>query len=813
MKFRKVLIIFPLFAFLITGCSKNKDDINSYRRPDTVLVEWRNYDSSLLQKEYHCKDDSNYEYVGDTPIRPSDPEFSYSFTGWSDASIDESTGRITFFANYESSLNHYQIIWQNWDGSTIEKDDSVPYGTMPSFDSSMPKRNSDSFHTYSFSNWEPAIHSVDGDQIYVATYISSFIHFKITLDSAGGELSQTEIDTYYGNVFNLPTPTRKGYTFLGWFDGDTKINDTGTWNHPSNKTFVAHWEINTYSIKYYLDGGTNNSSNPKTYTVESNFYFKKPTRTGYTFIGWFDSSDKKVSAIYPGTIGDVILTAKWSLTNYSITYYLNGGTNHPDNPNSYTMLSETISLKDPTREGFVFFGWYTSSNFSNNTKITEIKRGSIGNLSLYAAWYAKENKIYYNLDGGTNNSQNPSTYYVTSDTIILQDATRYGFEFDGWYDDNGNKITTIPKGSTGDIQLNARWKANKYLLTVLSEDESKGTVSCSGEGYCSESITVIATPADGYYFRGWFDGKTFVSTESTYTFAMPAKDYCLTAYFFTNEVVENNGIVPEISSDGKTVKYGLYPRSVVHDSSLISKLETLEPVDLNDWCFYNGFFYAKTTASLKTSPYFTVTYHFDDGTDIINGQDYWFKCEPIKWRILTSDENKYMLFSEELLDTHSYHSISWSDEPNNYSQSSIRAFLNSTNNNEKGFLKQAFAFNGNIIQTTIVDNSPASTCNETNTSCCDDTEDKVFLLSKRDLINENYGFSENDESSLVSRTTDWARAKGANVLLSSYYGSYWTRSPVNNSKGVTMVYYSGAIGTVATDLNSTCIRPAIVIEI
>ncbi len=86
---------------------------------------------------------------------------------------------------------------------------------------------------------------------------------------------------------------------------------------------------------------------------------------------------------------EITLYAQWELEQYKLSYVLNGGQNNVDNPlDGYNIESETIELKNPTRNGYIFGGWYNNKNFSGS-RITSIPSGSTGNKTLYAKW------IYY----------------------------------------------------------------------------------------------------------------------------------------------------------------------------------------------------------------------------------------------------------------------------------------------------------------------------------------------------------------------------------------------------------------------------------
>ena len=96
-----------------------------------------------------------------------------------------------------------------------------------------------------------------------------------------------------------------------------------------------------------------------------------------------DFTGNAVTEIVQGTTGNITLYAKW-LENYAITYELEGGTNAPENPASYNMETETITLKDPVKTGYTFAGWYKDGEFT--TQVTEIVQGTTGNITLYAKW-------------------------------------------------------------------------------------------------------------------------------------------------------------------------------------------------------------------------------------------------------------------------------------------------------------------------------------------------------------------------------------------------------------------------------------------
>ena len=145
-----------------------------------------------------------------------------------------------------------------------------------------------------------------------------------------------------------------------------------------------------YPITYHLNGGENNSANQTSYRAGYSYnYIRDPMqRTGYNFTGWYydEGLTQKLEGRYlPSDLaGSLDLYAGWTPIVYRITYRLNGGTNAADQIISYTIETATFTLREPTREGYIFEGWYTDSLFTN--PIVEIAKGNTGDKTLYAKW-------------------------------------------------------------------------------------------------------------------------------------------------------------------------------------------------------------------------------------------------------------------------------------------------------------------------------------------------------------------------------------------------------------------------------------------
>ena len=174
---------------------------------------------------------------------------------------------------------------------------------------------------------------------------------------------------------------------------------------------------------------------------------------GCIFQSWYNGTTL-VTEGYAVT-SDIILTAKWELIPYIITYYANGGKRNPKNPESYTVEDEII-LKDPIYEGKTFAGWFLDSEFKE--KITKISRGSIGDINLYARW-GESGGITVTLPE-YNDIQ--MTYTRSENQITFtgpEGFTTYEWQLDG------SRIQTLTNELTVDV---SRWSSGKHTIILTA---------------------------------------------------------------------------------------------------------------------------------------------------------------------------------------------------------------------------------------------------------------------------------------------------------------------------------------------------------
>ena len=347
--------------------------------------------------------------------------------------------------------------------------------------------------------------------------------YKILYELDGGVNNEANPVGY--NVLELPLellePTKKGYTFLGWYINDEKVEAIAA-GTTGDITIVAKWEKASYSIQYELDGGENATENPSEYTaLDLPLTLKPATKAGYTFLGWYNG-EAQVTEITESMIADLVLTAKWEKEEYALDVDLNGGefdkTADVSNATAlqeFTLsyyLSYNVNGYDACLHNSVSWGrwWYyislkeTGVNglyeivqiVAGSTKLTEEYDLVIGwhdsinvadrKTALFAMYNNSANYIgqYVELtnvpteatsecnigvtvyDASTVQIQGqPAPTFTVDDEVVLPTASKVGYAFVGWFDGE-TKVEKIAKGTTQSVHLVAKYDAIDYALDL-----------------------------------------------------------------------------------------------------------------------------------------------------------------------------------------------------------------------------------------------------------------------------------------------------------------------------------------------------------
>ncbi len=217
--------------------------------------------------------------------------------------------------------------------------------------------------------------------------------YTVTFNANGGMTPTASKSVTYASTYGtLPTPTRSGYTFNGWYtaaSGGSQVTASTKVSITANQTLYARWKINTYTVSYNANGGTGApSAQTKTHGTNLTLSSTKPTRSGYTFAGWATSASGAVAYAAGGTYSanaSVTLYAKWTTNTYTVSYNANGGTGVPSAQTKTYGVNLTLSSTKPTRSGYTFLGWATSASgavaYASGATYT-----SNSAVTLYAVW-------------------------------------------------------------------------------------------------------------------------------------------------------------------------------------------------------------------------------------------------------------------------------------------------------------------------------------------------------------------------------------------------------------------------------------------
>jgi uncharacterized repeat protein (TIGR02543 family) len=446
-----------------------------------------------------------------------------------------SYGDKTFYGRYKPA--EYDIQYYNIEGCTNIEDLPVKhvYG-------SKTKLEDPSFVLYDFLGWytdenfENPITSIPADyngsstiKLYAKKVLKLIpIYYK---DNKGNDLTETSFNSAppisydYENGTSLVKAHKNWYTFDGWYDN---IECDG-------KSFMS-LEAKEYTdiiilyckfipiektIKYYVDGvETTIAGNPSKYTVEDlNPYItlnNPQDKPGYNSIGWRKNSPSSTVVLNKiASVEDLNLYWVWEPNVVTITWDANGGSVSPSS-DQYTYNGAPISIPTPTRTGYEFNGWYTSS--TGGTKITDVgvTNKPTKNIIYYAQWSKQSYTLTWNPNGGTIPSSpaytSGSVEYGTS-IIKPGNPTKNYYVFTNWKDQYGNTnvASTMPAKN----------------LTYTAQYEGK-TITIKWDPNCSELTTLITTykygdavePTNlirtGYIFVGWSTTKDGSNIQSTF---------------------------------------------------------------------------------------------------------------------------------------------------------------------------------------------------------------------------------------------------------------------------------------------------------
>ncbi len=364
---------------------------------------------------------------------------------------------------------------------------------------------------YSFAGWaltpdgEVAVpvgggFNMGSDDQYTLYAVWAPNTYTVTFNTNGGNEEYEKLSVTFDASYSLPTPTRNGYDFVGWYNGDTKF-ESGSWTITENVTLKAQWDYVSYSITYDLAGGDNSDKLPKKYYEKSeDIILPTPTRNGYTFLGWTGTDISSVTAtviIPSGSKGSRSYIAHWQANTYQLTFNVNGGNESYENLS--VEFDAKVSLPTPTKEGFTFAGWYNGYNRYESGVWT-----TADNITLTASWTANTDTKYTVNHYQENANDDEYTLFATEELTGTtgSDVTPEVKTFTGF---------AVPEAQTeviaadGSLVINYYYKRVIYTVSLTTNGGNKMDALAIKYG---QALTLPTPTREGFTFGGWFADAT-----------------------------------------------------------------------------------------------------------------------------------------------------------------------------------------------------------------------------------------------------------------------------------------------------------------
>ena len=442
-------------------------------------------------------------YSGATPTKAATAQYTYTFSGWS-PEVSTVTGEATYTAQFSSTVNKYTVTWKNHDGSVLETDANVSYGSTPTYNGATPTKTG---HT--FTTWSPTIGTVKGNTVYTAQFTIN--QYTITFVTNGGS-EVAAITQDYGTVVDEPQTTKTGYTFQRWCT-DESLSATSKYTFTTmpaeNITLYAKWLVNKYTIVFdknaadasgTMDDIETDYNDPQ--TLPANEFI----RTGYTFNGWLGSNGKtytagqSVTKLVTENNGTITLYAQWTINSYTITWVDGDGKTLKTDTIAYgetpVYSGSTPTKKATAKYTYTFKAW--------SPAITTVT----GDATYTAQFDSTVNKYTITWETGDGKWSDDSTADKTTSVSygVIPEApetpTREGYTFNSW----SPSIVSV----TGEATYTATWTPITYSIKFYDNSSvATGTMKNQTMTYDkAQNLTANGFSRTGYTFAGWATSTT-----------------------------------------------------------------------------------------------------------------------------------------------------------------------------------------------------------------------------------------------------------------------------------------------------------------
>ena len=498
-------------------------------------------------------------------------KIGYTFAGWVKADgstlTDDDVMTENGYVVYASwTINSYELNFDLAGGEGDIPATTVKYGDK--INSNLPSTEPTKTG-YTFAGWvkqdgstltDDDVMSENGYVVYASWTINSY---ELNFDLTGGEGNIPTANVKYGDKINsnLPSeePTKTGYTFNGWVkENGSELTDVDVMSE-NGYTVYASWLANEYELNFDLVGGEGNipTTNVKYGDkINSNLPEEKPTKTGYTFIGWVKENGSTL------TDNDVMdekgytLYASWEVNGYELSFDLAGGEgNIPTTTVKYgDKINSNLPSTEPTKVGYTFAGWVKV----DGSTLTDDDVMSENGYVVYASWTINSYELNFDLTGGEGDIPTTTVKYgdKINSNLPSTEPTKTGYTFNGWVNADGNALTDNDVMSENGYTVYASWLANEYELSfdLVGGTGDIPTTNVKYGDKINSNLPSTEPTKTGYTFIGWVkvDGSTLTDND-----VMDEKGYTLYASWEVNgyklsfDLAGGEGNIPTT-----TVKYG-----------------------------------------------------------------------------------------------------------------------------------------------------------------------------------------------------------------------------------------------------------------
>ena len=417
------------------------------------------------------------------------------------------------------------------------------------------------FYVTAFDTNTNYLMSVPSNELEIVR--NHLISVNKNIDEAGSvqiSSNSTDFCGIAGETYVVSVNINEGYNFEGWFDGDTLLSSEINYAF----TMPASDIVFNAVFSYYNVLTVTNDANAGTITQYTNkkvsngetVTLTATTNTGYNFEGWFDSDEyaenpttavaKSTNSTYEFVMGKQNVNLIAVFSNYLVSTSINdtsAGT-ITQYTNRKVSNGETVTLTATTNTGYNFEGWFDAEEYAENPTTAVAKSTNLTyefvmgkqNVNLIAVFSNFTVKTSTNIvEAGTTNYSTETKISIGTE-VTLNATPNEGYNFIGWYTQDGELVSTNASFSFTMIEQNIYYVArfNYFTVTTSVDKDGAGTTNYSTETKITvgTEVTLIATVNTGYNFVGWYTADDeLVATTNEYTFTMTEQNVVFVAKF------------------------------------------------------------------------------------------------------------------------------------------------------------------------------------------------------------------------------------------------------------------------------------------